>query len=112
MVSYGRGERKQSMHSLARALARYVRYLLGLGELLLGLHVLLRFLGANPETPVVDFLYRMTRVVLSPFRGMFSDVVPWDGAVVDLTALSAMVGYAIAGFLIAAFVEFVARERA
>jgi len=61
-------------------------------ELLLGIRFVLRFLGANEKTYIVNFFYRSTNFLIFLFRGIFSNV-NWGGFTLDLVVLSAMVGY-------------------
>ncbi|OGG57055.1 hypothetical protein A3D71_02755 [Candidatus Kaiserbacteria bacterium RIFCSPHIGHO2_02_FULL_55_20] len=84
-------------------------------ELLLGLRVILRFLGANPATGFVSWLYSITEQLLSPFAAAFPAAV-YDGMyVVEFSAISAMIIYACIGWFIMKifmfFVSFVARPK-
>lgn len=80
-------------------LTAWVKYIGGVLEAFLGLRVVLKYLGANPSTPIVKILYDFTDFLSYPFRKIFSDWVV-RGGVVDWTAISAMVGYLILIILI------------
>ena len=58
------------------------------------LRLLLKFLGANPETWIVNILYRYSDVLISPFHLIFDDVYLWD-LLIEMSTISAMAGYAI-----------------
>lgn len=91
------------------AVTRYLKYLLGFGEFLLAFRVLLRFLEASAVAPIVDLLYRVTDAILVPFAGIFRDLVLRNGSVIDLNALSAMVGYAIIFYLVVELLHLVTK---
>ena len=58
------------------------------------LRLLLKFLGANPETLVVRILYEHSDVLISPFNLIFDDVY-LRGLLIEMSTVSAVVGYAI-----------------
>jgi len=66
--------------------------LLVFSESLLGIRLILRFLGANEKTYIVNFFYRSTNFLIFLFRGIFKDI-NFKGFTLDLVVLSAMVGY-------------------
>jgi len=68
-----------------------VFWLLGL---LLFLRLLLKFLNANPETLVVDWIYSGSNIFVSPFYLIFQNI-PWRGFTIDTATFSAIIGYAI-----------------
>jgi len=63
------------------------------------LRLLLKFLGANPETLVVSVIYKYSDVLVSPFNLIFDDVYLWD-LLIEMSTISAMVGYAIVMLII------------
>lgn len=71
----------------------------GLIEGLILIRFLLRALGANPRADFADFVYRITTPLLLPFEGLFGNP-RFDGAVLELHALVAMVIYALIGWLV------------
>ncbi|MFH0806605.1 MAG: hypothetical protein V1885_02695 [Candidatus Brennerbacteria bacterium] len=83
-------------------IAKYLKYILGFAELLLGFRALLLFLEANAIAPIVELLYTVTDAIMVPFSGIFSDFILRNGSVIDLNAFSAMVGYPI---ILYAFIE-------
>lgn len=99
------------MRALVRTFIHYLKYLLGFAEILFGIRVVLKFLEASPQAIIVELLYRVTDAVATPFRGIFRDFVLSNGSVIDLTALSAMVGYPIIVYLVIELLELVTKER-
>ena len=94
-----------------RAFVKYTRYILGFFEMLLGLRLLLRLLGANPAAPIVDLLYTLTNIVVAPFRGIFSDIYLRGGGIFDLVTIAAMIGYPIIVYLIFELVNIIAKDK-
>ncbi len=76
-----------------------IKYLTGLVELLLAVRIILKFLGAGEKAMIVEFLYFITGILISPFKFIFPSVYFQKGWV-DLTAFSAMVGYFILAIII------------
>lgn len=91
-------------------LARYIKYFLGLFEVLLAGRVILKFLAANPKAPVVDALYRITDSVVMPFSGIFSNSRISGGGIIDFVAISAMIGYPIIVYIALELINLVSRK--
>lgn len=89
----------------------FIKYLLGFFELFLGLRLVLRLLGANPTTPIVELLYLITSVINAPFKGIFSNIELRSGGVFDLVTITAMVGYPIIVYLLIEFLNLVVKEK-
>lgn len=71
----------------------------GLLEGLIGLRIVLRMLAANPGTPFVNFVYRLSDAFLWPFQGLAAS--PSQGGVVlEISSVIAMVVYLIIAWLI------------
>ncbi len=90
---------------------KFVRYVLGFFELFLGLRLILRLLGANPSTPIVDFLYTITDMIIYPFQGIFSNVRFSGGGVLDVVAVTSMIGYPIIFYLLIELLNVIAKEK-
>jgi hypothetical protein len=71
-----------------------IKKILSLVELLLFLRLILKFLNANPISPVVEAIYRLSSIFVSPFDFIFADVF-WKGRIIETSTLSAMIGYVI-----------------
>jgi uncharacterized protein YggT (Ycf19 family) len=86
---------------MTRLLLGITNFIVGLIELVLGLRVLFRLFGANPEARIVSWIYDTSAPLLDPFRGIFRPIVVEGGSVLEVTTLIAMLLYAILGSLIA-----------
>lgn len=71
-----------------------IKYLTGLLEIVLGVRVVLKFLGASSKALIVELLYKTTDFITAPFKFIFPNVYLEKG-VIDFTTLSAMLGYLI-----------------
>jgi uncharacterized protein YggT (Ycf19 family) len=100
------------MRFLIHAFIRYLKYVLGFAEILFTIRMMLRFLEANPQAIIVELLYRVTDALATPFRGIFPDLVLSNGSVIDLSTLSAMIGYPVIAYLVIVFLELVTRVSA
>ncbi len=71
----------------------------GIVEILIGLRVLLKLIGANPANGFASFIYNAAALFLSPFFGLIGS--PSAGSVVlEVPSLIAMLVYALLGWLI------------
>lgn len=91
-------------------ISRYLKYVLGFAELLLGFRALLRFLEASPVAPIVELLYRVTDVIMVPFAGIFRDITLQNGSILDLNAFSAMIGYPIILYIFIELLHLIIKE--
>lgn len=94
----------------AISLARYIKYFLGLFEVLLAVRIILKFLAANPQAVIVDLVYKVSDIVIYPFSGIFKNAYLAGGGMVDVVAISAMVGYPILVYIILELVYMAAKE--
>ncbi len=85
-----------SIYSLILSIISKLFWLL---QLFLFLRLLLKFLGANPQALVVSLIYKYSDILISPFSFIFRDIY-WKGHLIEISVISAMIGYAIAMFLI------------
>lgn len=98
------------MRFSAFTITRYLKYVLGFAEVLLAFRVLLMFLEASAIAPIVELLYRVTDIIIVPFSGIFRDIVLQNGSIIDLNALSAMVGYPIILYVLIELLHLVTKE--
>lgn len=78
-----------------------IMYVLGVIEVLLGLRLLFKLLGANPGNSFVNFLYSLTNVFVIPFKGIFRTVATEGGAanyVFEPATAVAMIMYGIIAY--------------
>lgn len=79
-------------------------------EFLLFLRFLLKLLGANPGALVVDLLYTYSDFLVSPFKNIFPDFFLFNLYLVDMSTVSAMVGYVMAVFVIFQIVKLFLKD--
>ena len=94
--SGGGAERRSSesrRSSLAKA-TQIVWLVTSILEVLIGIRVLLKLLGANPQAGFARFIYGITAVFLAPFTALFSNPSA-AGAVLEISSLVAMLVYAL-----------------
>ncbi len=68
-------------------------------EILIGIRVLLKLLGANPQAGFAQFVYGMTAVFLAPFAVLFPSPAA-SGSVLEISSLVAMLVYALLAWVI------------
>jgi len=83
----------------------YLKYLLSIVEVLLVVRIALQLFGASAQAMIVEFFYVITGIIVTPFQGIFNNVPLRVGGVVDLVAISAIIGYPILVFLIKELLE-------
>ena len=87
-----------------------VNKIFALIELFLFLRLMLKFLSANPKAPVVNFIYRGSDILISPFKFIFSDIYWRQLYLIETGTLSAMIGYWIAVFILLKFLRIFLRH--
>ena len=63
-------------------------------EVLIGIRVLLKLLGANPQAGFARFIYGITALFLAPFTALFSNPSA-ASAVLEISSLVAMLVYVL-----------------
>lgn len=92
---------------IARIILLLINFVFTIIGSILGLRVLLRFFGANPDTPFVRWVYDSSDSLISPFAGIFPSP-KFDGFVIDFPAIFALIIYLFVGYLIIEVVEIIA----
>ena len=87
----------------AEKLVQAIYLIFGLIETLLLIRFVLRALGANPNAGFAQFIYGITGGLVAPFVGLFGSP-SYDGSVLELNSLVALIVYALLGWLIAKIV--------
>jgi len=64
-------------------------------EILIALRIMLVFMPANSDSPIVIFIYGLTSVILIPFAGLI-DSTTIGGKVLEMSSIFAMGVYALA----------------
>ena len=95
---------------IARALTYLVYGFVIVALVILLLGFILQLLGANPDAPFAEWLYRSLRRVMAPFRGLFEPVALDGRSVFDVSILFAMLVYGIVGLALHALIEWLTRR--
>jgi hypothetical protein len=89
--------------ALTDKLVEAIYLLFGVVNALIGMRVILRALGANPESPFAAFVYWVSAPFLTPFVGLFPPT-PLDGGVLEWHAIVALIVYALVAWILARLV--------
>ncbi len=84
-----------------------VNFIFALASISLLVRFVLRLLGANPEAPIVSFIYTSTNALLNPFRGIFDQYPVTNAGVIEFSTLIAIGAYLLLAWLIIEFIELV-----
>lgn len=87
-------------------LSKLVNFFVGLALVFLALRIFFRLFSANPAVGFVDWIYDTSGVLMSPFRGIFPEVVIERGFVLDIPAIFALIMYMVFGLLLASLLNF------
>jgi hypothetical protein len=71
----------------------------GLVEGLIAIRFVLRLLGASPNAGFAQLIYGVTAVLVAPFAGLFG-TPRFEGSVLEITSLVAIVVYALAAWVL------------
>jgi len=82
-----------------------INFFVGIAELILGLRVLFLLLSANPNSGFVNWIYKTSDSLISPFRGIFNAQTIGRGHILDVSALLAMIIYALFGYVLVSLVH-------
>ncbi len=77
--------------------------LFGIIEAIIALRVVLKLVGANPESPIVAIIYGFTYLFLYPFTGLIGSPTVGN-LVLELSSLFAMLIYALIAWALARIV--------
>lgn len=91
----------------ARLILVLINFVFGIIELVLGLRIVFELFGANSQAPFVSWLYEVSRPLLYPFLGIFPSPVIKGGFVLDMTALVALLIYALVAYLISELIRYI-----
>ncbi len=72
----------------------------GLVQILLGVRVIFSLVNADTTNGVVKWVYDMSAPLLEPIRGVYPSVDYPNQYVLELPVIFAMVGYAVAGYIV------------
>lgn len=90
--------------------SRIIYYILSTLEVLFAFRLILKVLGANPESPFVAVIYSITNLFLAPFKGIFRMAVT-DGietkSVLEPSLIIAMIVYAAIAWGLVKLIEII-----
>ncbi len=84
-------------------------WIAGTVEIVLGLRILLRAIGANPENPFARLVYRATSGMLEPFVGLTRNL-QLDGMVLEIHTMIALLVVALLGWVVVRGLELLFPE--
>jgi uncharacterized protein YggT (Ycf19 family) len=93
----------------ALRLTQLVYWVFGLIEGLIVIRLVLKSLGANPAAGFSQFIYGITAPLVAPFVGLFNNP-SYQGSVLELSSIIALIVYALAAWLIARLVWILVGE--
>lgn len=93
--------------SFSRFIVYAIDLVLTLVGIFVGLRIVLKLFGANPDTPFVNWIYQTSSGLVAPFAGMFPSPVLEGGFVIEFSSIFALVIYAVVGFLLIELMEYV-----
>ena len=95
-VSSSETRRVTSSPDGAEVARRIISVIFGLIELVIALRIILLALGARTGNDIVSAILNISQVFVAPFEGIFrTDALHAGGSVLDLAAISALIGWAI-----------------
>ncbi len=93
--------------NLSRILIYFNNLVFGLIELIIALRLILKLFGANPSTPFVAWVNGVSDSLIYPFQGIFPSPVLSGGFVLEVSAIIALLVYAIVGYIIGEIIAFI-----
>jgi hypothetical protein len=91
-TSQNEPEREQRIFSFKAT--QLIWLFLGILEAMIALRILLKLIGANPDSPIVALIYGFTYLFLFPFEGLIAS--PTTGSMVlELSSMFAMLIYGL-----------------
>jgi hypothetical protein len=81
--------------SLRSAFLTILNFLSTFIALILAARIVFLFVGANQATPAIIWINNISSFFMYPFRGLFQSIVINSNSVIDVTAIVALLIYAI-----------------
>ncbi len=91
----------------ATILLKITDYIFVFIEIILGLRVFLKLLGASSGAPFVNWVYDTSQPFLFPFQGMFPSAVLTGGFVIEPSTLFAIIAYGLLAYGISELIKFI-----
>ena len=100
------------IYRIARVLVVFVYAVAVVAIAVLATAFFLRLFNANTTAPFVDWVYRATRRIMQPFRGIFPTIEGESGSVFDVSLLFAMFMYGLLAIGMHALIDWIDRKMA
>ncbi|MDO8669810.1 MAG: hypothetical protein Q7O66_00040 [Dehalococcoidia bacterium] len=81
-------------------ISQVIWLVVGIIEVMSGLRVLLKLIGANPDNSFASFVYSFAGVFLSPFFGLIGSPSSSGGMVLEFPSLIGMLVYGLLGWVL------------
>jgi uncharacterized protein YggT (Ycf19 family) len=98
------------IYRIARVLVIFVYGFAIVSIAILAMAFFLRLFNANESASFVQWVYRSTRIIMQPFRGIFPSVEGETGSVLDVSVLFAMFMYGMLAIGMHALIDWIARR--
>jgi uncharacterized protein YggT (Ycf19 family) len=100
------------IYRISRVLVVFVYGFAVVAICLLATAFFLRLFNANTSAPFVEWVYRATRRIMQPFRGIFPTLEGESGSVLDVSLLFAMFIYGLLAIGMHALIDWIDRKMA
>lgn len=87
--------KNQSRANIRYWITTVTYFILGVLEVIMGLRLLFRLLGANQDNGFIAFLYSLSHVFVGAFNGIFNDQTIGSRGVFEVSTVIAMLVYAL-----------------
>ena len=94
----------------AETFTKVIKVGLAIIEVLLGLNVVLKLLGALPTFFLFEWIYTFSEPFKSPFNGTFAPFALNERFVLDLSGIFAMIAFLIIGAILIAIVNYIFKQ--
>ena len=99
-------ERRSYAPSALGVIERWIVFIFGLIQLVIGLRIILLLVAARQGNDIVSFIYNISEIFVSPFRGILRiDEVQAGAAALDVGAIVALVGWFVIELIVLALVR-------
>ena len=85
---------------------RWIVFIFGLIQLVIGLRIILLLVAARQGNDIVSFIYNISEIFVAPFRGILRiDEVQAGAAALDVGAIVALIGWFVLELIVLALVR-------
>lgn len=93
--------------TLRNLIVYFVNLAFGVITFFLGFRIIFELFSANPGTPFVAWVYKVSAGIMSPFTGIFPNLSLGGGSTFNVVALLALIVYAVIAQILIAIVDAV-----